>query len=41
MAKKQTNQMKILAIILKKNPKVTIGEAGKAYSILKELGAVV
>ena len=41
MAKKKTNQMRILEIIIKKNPKVTIGEAGKAYRYLKELGAVV
>jgi len=37
MAKK-SEQQKILDIIIKKNPKCTIGQAAKVYRVLKELG---
>lgn len=38
MAKKISNQMKIIKLIVKLNPKVTASEAGEAYNLLKNLG---
>ena len=35
--KKKSNQTKLIEIILKQNPKISIGQAAKAYKILKEL----
>lgn len=37
MAKKN-NQSKIIDIIIKLNPAITVGDAAKAYKILKQLG---
>jgi hypothetical protein len=33
---KQTDQKKIIKAIIKQNPKITSGNAAKAYKILKE-----
>ena len=35
---KRSEQMKIIDIITKINPKATVADAAKAYKILKELG---
>lgn len=35
---KRSDQMKIIDIIVKRNPKVSVGAAAKVYKLLKELG---
>ena len=36
---KQTSQQKIINIIMKLNPTIGVGDAGKAYKAIKELGS--